>query len=399
MSNRPTADFVTILSESEIPTTSEELETELKAQVVSAGSVVSNDSTMSPFWSWVRAAVITPTLWLINTLLAGYILPNMFVATAERWALELKAWELNITPTDAVKVQGLITFTKSNSADEITVTAGSIVQTLPIDGVTYKVQVLADTVIAEGQASGQILVEAMEAGAAYNLTAGYFNILPTELPGIVSAVNETDWITTLGANAESDEELALRLQNAFTSAGSWHIDDAYRSIIASVAGIRSDNIYFENTGHITPGTATAYVLMEVGDTPQTIVDQLNTYIMTDGHHGHGDVLTVTAIPDKLYNVTADVVLIDNLTTTQITEQLTAVENRIRAAFRETEAFSEMTRANPNSRFSVSQMASEIHNNMAFVTSIKISIDSVIQEDIVSGLEQPRIDTLLAQVGI
>ena len=394
MSNRPNADFESILSESDIPTTEAELEIKLKEQVVAAGSKVSNDSEMSPFWRWVRAAVIVPTIWLIKTLLAGYVLPNMFIATAERWALELKAWELNVTVKAAVKTQGLITLTKATASDEVTIAKGAIIQTLPIDGVTYQLQVLADTVIAIGDETGKVLVEAMTAGLAYNLPAGYFNILPVELPGVTAAVNEPDWITTSGANEETDEELALRLQNAFTSSGSWHIDDAYRAIIASVAGIRSDNIFFENTGNISPGTANAYIVMEVGETPQSLIDELNAHITEDDHHGHGDVLTCLAIADQSYDVSAEAVLADNMTQEKIDTTLLEIENRIRAAFRETEAFDEMTRAKPKSRFSVSKMASEIHSNMVTVKSIKISIDGVIQEDIVSALVQPRINTLV-----
>lgn len=393
MSERPSADFQEILSQSDIPTTEDALQAKLKEHVSGAGSNISNDSTMSPFWRWVSAAVTTPAIWLINTLLAGYVLPNMFVATAERWALELKAWELNVTVKGATKTIGYITVTKASASDAVTVAQGAIIQTLPIEEITYKLKVLSDTVISAGNLTGVVLVEAEQAGTAYNLPAGYFNIQPEELPGIVSAVNEPDWITTLGADAETDEELALRLQNAFTSSGSWHIDDAYRAIISSVAGIRSDNIFFENTGHIEPGTANAYIVMEVGETPQTILDDLNQHITTDGHHGHGDVLTCLAIPEQTYDLLAQITLTTNLTDTEKTAVLTEVENRIRATFRETDAYSEMTRAKPNSQFSLSKLATQIHNNMALVESVKISVDGIVQEDIISALEQPRLNTL------
>ncbi|NOH78507.1 hypothetical protein F0231_01990 [Vibrio sp. RE86] len=393
MSKRPNADFVEILSESGVPVAEDEFEAKLKQEVVGAGSKVSNDSEMSPFWRWVRAAVVTPCVWLIKTLLAEHVMPNMFVATAERWALELKAWEHDIEPKDAEKTQGNITLTKANAADAVTIEAGKVVQTLPIDGVVYKVRVLAETVIDAGQLTGKVLVEAFEAGAAFNLPAGYFNIIPEEIPGIVDAVNEPDWITKLGADAESNEELALRIQNAFTSSGEWHIDDVYRSIISSVAGIRSDNIYFNNTGKVTPGTAEALILMEVGATPQSVLDQLNDYIMAKGHHGHGDVLTCKAIPDTEHDVIADVVLVANLDEATKVNELLEVEDRIRAAFRETAAYPEMTRAKPESRFSLSLLGTEIHTNMAQVESVKFTVGGKVQEDIISDLEQPRLKTL------
>ncbi|WP_375750954.1 baseplate J/gp47 family protein [Vibrio sp. HN007] len=393
MSSRPKADFIAILSQSGVPVTEEAMETKLKQEVSGAGSELSNDSEMSPFWRWVRAAVITPAIWLIRILLAGHVMPSMFVGTAERWALELKAWELNVDIKQAVKTQGNITMTKANADDVVTVSAGSIVQTLPIDGVVYQVQVLEETILEAGKATGQVRVEAIEAGAAYNLSAGYFNILPEEIPGIIAAENEPDWITRSGANEETDEELALRLQNAFTSSGNWHIDDAYRAIISSVAGVRSDNIYFENTGHITPATANAYIVMEVGPTPQAMLDTLNKHINDDGNHGHGDVLTCKVIPDSNQDVIADVVLIANLTEEQKSAAKSEVENRIRAAFRESEAFDEMTRAKPESRFSLSLMAGEIHNNMDTVKSVKLTVGGKVQEDIISGLEQPRLSSL------
>lgn len=393
MSKRPNADFVEILSESGVPVTEDEFEAKLKQEVVGAGSKVSNDSEMSPFWRWVRAAVVTPCVWLIRTLLAEHVMPNMFVATAERWALELKAWEHDIEPKDAEKTQGNITLTKANAADAVTIEAGKVVQTLPIDGVVYKVRVLTETVIDAGQLTGKVLVEAFEAGAAFNLPAGYFNIIPEEIPGIVDAVNEPDWITKLGADAESEEELALRIQNAFTSSGEWHIDDVYRSIISSVAGIRSDNIYFNNTGEVTPGTAEALILMEVGATPQPVLDQLNDHIMAKGHHGHGDVLTCKAIPDTEHDVIADVVLVANLDEATKVNELLEVEDRIRAAFRETAAYPEMTRAKPESRFSLSLLGTEIHTNMAQVESVKFTVGGKVQEDIISDLEQPRLKTL------
>ena len=393
MSKRPSADFIDILSESGVPVTEEEFEAKLKQEVVGAGSKVSNDSEMSPFWRWVRAAIITPCVWLIRTLLAKHVMPNIFVATAERWALELKAWEYDIVPKEAVKTQGNITLTKANAADAVKIEASAVVQTLPINGVVYKVRVLAETVIEAGHLTGKVLVEAFEAGFDFNLPAGYFNIIPEEIPGIVDAVNEPDWITQLGANPESNEELALRIQNAFTSSGEWHIDDVYRSIISSVAGVRSDNIYFKNTGEVTPGTAEALILMEVGETPQSVIDELNDHIMTKGHHGHGDVLTCKAIPDSEHDVIAEVVLVESLDEQAQVNELLEIEDRIRAAFRETAAYPEMTRSKPESRFSLSLLGTEIHTNMTEVESVKFTVGGKVQEDIISGLEQPRLKTL------
>ncbi|MBY8075254.1 baseplate J/gp47 family protein [Vibrio fluvialis] len=396
MSKRPTADFVSILTESGVPTSESTMEVQLKSEVSDAGSTLSNDSGMSPFWRWVRSAVITPSVWLIRTLLAGHVMPNMYVATAARWALELKAWEVDVTPKGAERTQGVIALTKRRADEAVTVAAGAVIQTLPIDGTVYKVRVREDTVIEAGLLVGYVPVEAEEAGKAYNLPAGYFSLLPVEMPGIVAAVNEANWITRLGADAESDEELALRIQSAYTAAGHWHIDDVYRSIIGEIAGIRIDNIFFENTGHLIPGTANAYILMEVGETPHAIIEQLNHQIMTMGFHGHGDVLTCLAIPDSRYAVMAGIAFVPNLSDMQKVNVMDEVESRIRAAFRESAAYPEITRATPDSRFSISQLATEIHNALDEVGSVRIVIDGAVQKDIISGLSQPRLSELVVR---
>ncbi|MFA0607273.1 baseplate J/gp47 family protein [Vibrio amylolyticus] len=393
MSQRPSVNFVDILKQEGIPTTEAELTTQLEDDVEAAGSNISNDSDMSPFWRWVKSAVVAPVYFLINTVLALHVLPNMYVATAARWGLELKAWELDVEPKAAVKMQGGITLTKANIDDDTTVDAGITIQSPPIDGVVYRLFVLEQTIIPAGQLTGVVPCIAEFEGQAFNLAAGYYSVIPEEISGIVSAENKPDYITTLGADIEADDELALRLQNAFTSSGAWHIDDVYRSIIASVAGIRSDNVFFQNTGHITPGTANAYILMEVGQTPQAILNDLNTHIMTNGHHGHGDVLTCKAIPDKPVTMKAEVVLVSVIEGETKTAALAEVENRIRAVFRESAAYPEMTRTRPQSRFSLSKLGSEIHTDLAGVESVRFTVDGQVQEDIISVLEQPRLESL------
>ena len=50
MSKRPDIDFEALIAAEGIPTTEEALAIELQKEVEAAGSKVSNDSRMSPFW-------------------------------------------------------------------------------------------------------------------------------------------------------------------------------------------------------------------------------------------------------------------------------------------------------------------------------------------------------------
>ena len=394
MNKRPTVDFVKILESEGVPVTESVIEQYIRDDIKATGSKIANDSTMSPFWRWIKAAIVSPVKWLITVFMASHVLPNMFVATAKRKYLELKAWELGIEPRGKTKTVGNITLTKDSANDVISVPAGTIIQTDLINNKIYQVITTKDEIINEGSQTGKVEVEAVEAGAAYNLPAGYYNILPVEVPGIVAAENEPDWIIELGLNAETDDELASRLQNQFTTQGKWHIDDVYRAIIAKFAGISPDNIFFENTGNTSPGTATAYIFVDVGSTPPLILEKLNKHIMADGNHGHGDQLTCKAMPLKPVNIVCSVVLIDNLTTEQTNEALLEVEERIRAAFRETAEYQEMTRTTPRGRFSLSRLAAEIHTSIDSVISLVFEVDNVVSKDIISRLEIPVLKSLI-----
>lgn len=79
-----------------------------------AGSKVSNDSRMSPFWRLVQSIVIKPAMWIINNLLANHVLPNAFAATATGIYLDLKAWDVDLERKQATHTRGLVDFFKEN---------------------------------------------------------------------------------------------------------------------------------------------------------------------------------------------------------------------------------------------------------------------------------------------
>lgn len=394
MTTRPTVDYLEIIEQSGIPTTEQALEAELKKAVEDAGSQISNDSKMSPWWRLIKAVVLTPMLWLLHVLLAKHVLPNLFAATAKGFYADLKAWEVGLERKDAVKTRGVIKFFKEDPDADVLVPAGTIVSTERMDDKVYQVVVLEETLISASLASGLVVTEALEAGEGFNLSAGYFSVLPEAIPGITHAVNPEDWITTLGSEEENDDELMIRARNQFTAAGNYHIDAVYRSIITDIAGVRGDLVFFKNTGDITPGSAESYILMEVGNTPSTILDALNQHIMSEGYHGHGDIMTCKAIPETLHDVTVEAFVSINLDEQAKTNLLNEVQLRVKAAFRLSGDFDSITRTLPKSRFSLSNLGHEIHRdlNSQGLVSLMIQVDGQ-QNDIVSALDIPRIQNL------
>lgn len=147
----------------------------------------------------------------------------------------------------------MIRFTKNDIDHAVTVPAGTQIQTERINGVIYTLTVVRDTVIPAGTLSMNIDASAEQAGAGFNLAPGYYRILPVAIDGIAGVENDENWLTTPGANEESDDELRDRVRNQFNLAGAYHTDAVYRGLIAGVAGISADRIYFLHDAPRGPG--------------------------------------------------------------------------------------------------------------------------------------------------
>ncbi|MFB2830272.1 baseplate J/gp47 family protein [Aeromonas jandaei] len=389
MNLRPNVDFMALLAETGIPTTEQAMEAKLKKEVEAAGSLITNDSDVSPFWRLVRGVMITPALWLVRTLLVGHVLPNTFAATAEDAYLDLKAWDVDLTRKGAQKTRGMINFVKANPSEAVTIPADIWIGTERINGTIYRMKPVQAMVSPAGEAVARVVCEAEFAGAAWNLAPGYYHLLSEPVTGILSARNDDkEWIITPGADAESNDALGLRIKNQFSAVGRYHIDAIYRSMLASVAGIRSDHIFFEHDAPRGPGTANAYILLEVGTTPASLISKLNDYVTNQGNHGHGDDLQVMAMPETEHSLHLELWPVDNLSEPQRASLVAGVRQLVNAAFRLSADYPAVTRTWPQSRFSLSQLGRELHQAFPEIKSLHFT-----ELDILSGLAIPRLSGL------
>ncbi|EHI7917017.1 hypothetical protein J9M50_002532 [Salmonella enterica] len=354
--------------------------------------LVTNTSRMSPFWRLVQLLVVTPYMWIVDTLIDN-VLRNLFLQTAAGPFVDLFAAALKLTRKAATRAAGKITFTKSNPDSSVTIPAGTLIQTERINGVIYAVVTGDQVIIPAGTESALIDVTATDSGAAFNLAPGYYQILPKAIDGIESVRNGNDWLTRPGADRESDDDLKDRCRNQFNLAGSYHTDAVYRSLIAAQAGLTIDRIFFLHDAPRGPGTANAYLLLDTGVISQPYVDSVNDYIMTQGHHGHGDDMRCFAMPETRHDlaVTVYVENLSNLTADDIDTLKSGAENLIRCAFRENSNY-DVTRTWPYTRFSFSQLGRELHNTFDQVESVTFSLT-----DIISDMDVPRLNTLTVEV--
>ncbi|MGW7679040.1 baseplate J/gp47 family protein, partial [Shewanella oncorhynchi] len=365
-----------------------------KQDVEAEGSIIANDSPYSPFWRLITAIIAKPATWIVNKVLIGVILPNLFLLTAnDDGFIEAKAWEHDLTRKTDSKAKGKVRFNRAaSSGPSLLIPANTYVQTDAINGTVYRVLTVEDVILPQNSLSVLVPVIAENAGAAYNLGAGYLHILPTAVTGIGSVTNEAEWLDELGSDRETNDDLKLRTRNAFTAAAPWHIDAVYRAILTERAGLDTDNVYFEHDAPRGPGTANAYILLDTGEPSAAMLTDLNQYVMDKGYHGHGDDLLVLAMPGIDVTVGVTVYPYSYLLEAEVATLLADIDNFIRCAFRENTDYP-ATRTEPFIRFSFSKLGQELHRQFAGIESLNWH-----QIDITSANNVPRLSTLTIENG-
>ncbi|ANY90434.1 baseplate J/gp47 family protein [Pseudomonas putida] len=379
-------DFQQALADAGIPTTEAGLRQAWEVEVAAQGSKLSNTSAYSPFWRVVTALVTKPVLWILQFLVTT-VLPNFFVKTATDSWLDMLAWAVDVTRKGSTKAIGVIQFTRTAPGGALVVPAGTVVQSPAINGRVYQLVTRAEGQFSDGLMQLDIPVEAVEAGAGFNLAPGYYAILPVPVPGIAQVVNAENWLSTPGADPEPDDELRLRTRNQFSAVNQYHTDAVYRAMIAAFPGVRPDGIYFEHGAPRGPGSANAFVLFDIGVPAEAFLEEINAYIRDQGNHGHGDDLLVMVMPETFHDLVVQLWPRSTLTAEQRQKLEADMDQFIRAAFRENSDYT-ATLTYPQSRFSFSRLGEELHQQFPGIESLHFE-----NADIVSELSIPRIQSL------
>ncbi|KKK68172.1 hypothetical protein LCGC14_2946740, partial [marine sediment metagenome] len=210
--------------------------------------------------------------------------------------------------------------------------------------------------------------EATDTGAAFNLPAHAYRFFIEQQDGI-TVTNNDDWLIKPGSDDESTEHYRLRIRNVFGTAARWHINAVYKQIIASFA-VPIDNIEIQNGAPRGPGTANAYIYLDVGPVPSALLSAINQHIRSAGHHGLGDDFMVYAMATTGFDITATYKL--HPQSDSIQSELTTF---IQAAFRQNAAYAP-TRVAHQTVFSISQLITECHEQFSELQSIKFDIDDI-----------------------
>ena len=376
--------FEKILHDNGMPIDENAVRTEFNELVKNEG-LITNTSKYSPFWRLVSAIIIRPYIWIKNVFIET-VLMNMFLMTSTGKFLDLFANAVNLERKTATFAAGEILFTKANKNQAVVIPVGTVISSPEINGVTYQLQTTQEYSIPAGVETARIPVVAVGSGENYNLAAGYYRFLVEQIDG-VTVTNDDNWLISPGANIESDDDLRDRTKNQYNFVGHYHTDAVYRGIVTTITGISTRQVFFVHDAPRGPGTANLYLLLNDGVDSSYFIDKVNAYIMGQGYRGHGDDLRCFAMPDKKIDVSVTVYFERDQQPFDIDQYLMNVEHFIRCAFRQNNDYN-VTQVNAYSRFSISKLNEEMHEQFSELHSIVFNID-----DIVSELEVPRLRNL------
>lgn len=140
------------------------------------------------------------------------LIPQCFAAYATGSWLDLHAADVLLTRKPALQAAGQVLFTRQNTSGNLKIPAGRLVRTKP-DGLgeVYRFVTTAEVIMAEGAASAAAGVTAETYGQAANVTAGAICEIVTAIGGVDGVTNPAGWLTTEGADEESDDSLRRRI--------------------------------------------------------------------------------------------------------------------------------------------------------------------------------------------
>lgn len=376
--------FEKILNDHGMPVDGNAVKNEFEKLVKDEG-LITNTSKYSPFWRLLSSIVIKPYVWLKDAFIQN-VLMNMFLMTASGYFLDLFANAVNLQRKPASLAVGEIVFTKTNKNQSVVIPIGTIISSPEINGVMYQLKTTQEYSIPAGIETARIPVVAVGSGENYNLAAGYYRFLIEPIDGVM-VTNDDNWLISPGANIESDDDLRERTKNQYNFVGHYHTDAVYRGIVTTITGISTKQVYFVHDAPRGPGTANLYLLLNDGVDSTYFIDKINSYIMGQGYRGHGDDLRCFALPDKKIDIAVTVYFEREQQPTDVNQYLLNVEHFIRCAFRQNNDYN-VTQVNAFSRFSISKLNEELHEQFSELHSIVFSIG-----DIVSELEVPRLQNI------
>ncbi len=198
---------------------------------------------------------------------AAEMLTQVFPDTAT--GIWLVRWlrSVGLEPKEAVQTAGVLELIREVARPvSVTVAAGTMIRTQPdAAGLVLRYLTTEEVTLPAGATEVTVAVQAVEAGSNANIHAGTdleFATPINGLSGVRIPGEETAWITTHGADAETEDSMRERYFLRWLELATGSNAAAYRSWALSVAGVSS--AWVDDTFPRGGGTLDVYILAEDG---------------------------------------------------------------------------------------------------------------------------------------
>ncbi|MCM1258414.1 MAG: baseplate J/gp47 family protein [Roseburia sp.] len=217
-----------------VPDEEEEMES-IRKELNDEGFVINNFNKGGIFYTIIRIFV---TIYIELKNLARNIINNSFVRHADEDWLEVKAADYGKSRKEATKTQGYVTIYRYDFKNALQITRGHMFKTTPdVNGRELKFYSLQETVIGAGEEVGKVLVEAEEAGSAYNIEHGRIVSSMIHLEGVDHVVNESDWLHSEGSDIEDLEAFRERILESWSEVAELTTEEKLKSVANKVSGV------------------------------------------------------------------------------------------------------------------------------------------------------------------
>lgn len=234
------------------------------------GFVINNFNKGGIFYTLARILIF---VYLDIKTLGRTMINNLYTSHAEGDWLEIKAADYSKVRNEAVKTRGYITIHREDYENPLQVIRGHAFKTPPDqNGKELKYYVLEDTVIAAGDASGKVLVEAEHTGVKYNVLPGKINISMIHLEGVSSVENEDGWLQREGTEMEDLENLRARCKGAWSELAELTTDAKIKNVAMGVNGVL--DVQIDSQHPRGQGTADIIVTGVNGTASQQLLDDV-----------------------------------------------------------------------------------------------------------------------------
>ena len=265
-----------------VPTEDEYME-ELTDRLIEKNFVITNFS---------KGGVFYTVLWivvhgLIELKKLGVKIVNAAFMThcPEDW-VEIKAADYAKYRKTGEKTRGYVTVYRREYNFPVKIKKGHpFVTNSDANGEYLTYYATEDTVLKEGEKESKVLVEAENAGIAYNVATGKIIKTLVHIDGYESVKNEDNWIIESGTEEEALEALRQRCLNSRAEFARLNTDRKIKSIVESISGVMTADI--DSQAPRGEGTTDVIITGSEGIADKTLIDKVTAAIQEmEGSYGN-----------------------------------------------------------------------------------------------------------------